>query len=441
MNGPIERVAFILLLNILFFWKTIYYAYVSDDIPIYQRKREWKNKWQKLLELFNGDARVEMQLDHFVTMLFHAVICALIYLAFGASDTSFLAALLFTFNPTNNQGSVWISGRGYTLPALCVLSAMALPWLSLPIFILCTWYTVGFMAPLAVIGGPQWWTLAFLPIAWLINGKKFKGNVKKKFDAEAVNEDKTFHPRKLILAVKTVGFYFTTCLLPFRVTFFHNFLQSCAGNEVMKKRAYTLCKFFWVGVAAIGGFLIYTIMVPWSITHWGLLWFFIQIAPFSNIRRHNQEIADRFAYIPNIGLMVALACVLAQFPAVATFFLGYYAAMLWSALGMYKDDFWVMEFSACQDPNAWFTWHTRAHKRWAGQSYKEALTFWVMARNISPKEFKLLYNIAVVLRLLNNHEESKKFYAEAKSVVIPGQEPFCNDLFARYDKGEVMLLV
>lgn len=55
--------------------------------------------------------------DHALTSFIHALICVFIYLGFGKDNLSFIASLLFAFNPTNNQGSVWISGRAYALAA------------------------------------------------------------------------------------------------------------------------------------------------------------------------------------------------------------------------------------------------------------------------------------------------------------------------------------
>jgi len=439
----LERICIILVANFIFYFKTLRYNYVSDDIPVFKatQKRVFKNEFQKRWQQLLGSAKIDQQQDHAQTMVIHAIICVFIYLAFGRSDISFLAGLLYTFNPMNNQGSIWISGRGYTIPALCILISLTFPPVA-PLFLfLCSSFTVGFIMPLVALGGSGWLILAWMPLIWLFHGRKFFKAVKFKGKSETVVEDRVFHWRKLILAAKTVGFYFFACLVPYRIAFFHNFLQSCAGNEIMRKKAYSFCRYFWIGFLAMAGFIAYSVLVPWSITHWGLLWFFIAIAPFSNIKRNNQEIADRFCYIANIGLMVALASIITQYPLIAIGWLCTYSAVMWTVMGMYRDDYWIIEFSVVNDPHTWFAWQTRGMKRWDNQSYREALIMWVMAKMISPKEFKLLFNIAVVLRLLKNVKESDEYLKLAEDVIIPGQEKDAHEVIDNLRKGRVTLLM
>ena len=446
----LERICIILVVNLIFYFKTLRYNYVSDDIPIFQTsQKELKEKplktlrdkvrlrWQQVI----GSNRVNQMQDHAITMVIHAIICVFIYLAFGRNDISFLAGLLFTFNPMNNQCSIWISGRGYTLPALLILIALTFPLTAPLALFCCASFTIGYLAPLVLLGGSGWLLLAVMPFIWAYHWKHFKGAVGSKVKGETVPEDTEFRPRKLILATKTVGWYFINCLVPYRIAFFHNFLQSCAGNEIMKKKAYALCRYFWVGFTLIAGFIAYAVLVPWSITHYGLLWFFIAILPFSNLRRNNQEIADRFVYIANIGLMVALASLLSHFFPLAYGWICLYAGVMWTVMGMYKDDYWVVEFSVMNDPHAWFSWHTHAMKRWDNKSFKEALIFWVMAKLISPKEFKLLYNIAVVLRVLNNIKESDEFLKQAEACIIKGQERDSMWVINELRKGKGQLLM
>lgn len=433
------KVCIILLCNLIFYFKTLGFKYVSDDIPISQLKPVYKNKWHKRYLQFIGSVRISPQQDHAVTMFIHAFICVLIYLNLGANNISFLAALLFTFNPANNQGSIWISGRGYTIPTLLLLVSLSVPILSPFLLYACSSFTAGYLAPLALLGSKYAYILLVMPVIWFLHRKKFKKAVLAKLNSETFEEDK-LSPKKIILAIKTFGFYLSLCIVPFKICFYHNFLQSCAGNDIMRKRAYSLCKFFWIGLTTIITFVIYSIY-NWNITSWGFLWFAVCIAPYSNLRRLNQEIAERFVYIANIGLMLCLASLIVNYPIMVAVFLTMYIVKMWSVMEMYMDDYYLVEHSVIEDKIAWYGWHIRGHKRWDNSSYREALIMWVMAKMISPKEFKVLINIAIVLRLLKNIPESDQFLQMAQENMVKGQEKEAYHIIAEVRKGMTPMLI
>jgi len=438
----ISRIIIILAFNVILFARTLKYSYTSDDLPTWRTPPKFKNKWHKwLLWIIAGYKTGKTKYEHLATLIIHALAGVFIYTAFGASNVSFFAALLFSVNPANNQGSIWISGRGYVLPPLMLLISLSMPFLA-PI---CLWamgyFNLGFVSPLGLVGSNKAYLLALMPFIWLFWLKKFKKDVKEKLDFEQVVEDRKFHFGKIILAIKTIGFYFALGLIPFRITFYHSFLQSCAGNEIMKKRAYTMKdKFFWIGLGAIGLF-IYLVLQKWTLTTYGLWWFFIMIAPFCNIKRLQQEIAERYLYSPLIGLMLALSSLIINYPIVIAVFLTIYITKFNTIMRMYTDDYWLLETAVIEDHQAWFAWHMRGRKRWDVQSYKEALIMWVMAKLISPKEFKVLYNIAVVLRLLKKDQEAEAYIQLAEANVIKGQEEQMKVIIDNFRKGKMGLLV
>ena len=54
----------------------------------------------------------------------------MIYLALGKNNLSFLTAILFSINPVNIQGSVWISGRNYVISSILTLAMFMFPKIS-----------------------------------------------------------------------------------------------------------------------------------------------------------------------------------------------------------------------------------------------------------------------------------------------------------------------
>jgi hypothetical protein len=323
---------------------------------------------------------------------------------------------------------------------LGILTAIYSVWLAPVALFFASWFTVGFLAPLCLIGSTKWWLLGVMVVIWAIHAHKFITAVKNKAGSESFTEDKlSFHPKKFVLAIKTFGFYTTLCLIPFRITFYHNFLQSCSGS--MKHKAYSLCRYFWIGVMALAGMTLCWIYVPWNTLSWALLAWCITIAPFCNFKRANQEIAERFAALPNVFLMFALAHLIAPFPMIVAIFLTFYATRTYYTINLYKDEYFITEMAVMEDPHAWWAWHCRAMKRWDTESYKEALILWVMAKMISPKEFKILMNIATCLRLLKNNQEADQFLKLAEENIVPGQEKEAKEFIKQHKAGKLPILL
>lgn len=436
----IEHIAIIALLNLLFFAKTLTYKYSSDDIPAAQRGYNY-NKLKHWFYTIEGTERHSPQVDHFITTIIHTLTCVLIYTGFGSTDVSFMAALLFSFNPANNQGSVWISGRSYALPTTFMLAAMTFPAIAWAFMMMAGFYVLGFVSPIAFLGTEYQWFLLFMPLVFLLHGGRFFKNVGAKAKMEMHDEDKKFKWGKLSMAIKTFGFYTALAIFPFKNTFYHSFLQSAAGSGMQK--AYTVRdRFFWIGLASGLGILFYWISTPWNTISCGLFWWCVCIGPFLNIFRTHQEIGERYMYMPLVGLMLATAQVLVGHPIVFAMFVTMYATKLWFYMDAYQDDFYLVEHSCMNSPNSWFAWHVRGMKRWDARNYREALTMWMMALGISPNEFKINYNLACGFMVVNQQQEAMKYLKVAEDNIVKGRQAaesrqHCENL----KKGKIMILL
>jgi hypothetical protein len=433
-----EKICIILLVNLLFYLKTCRYLYASDDIPAFNRPKN-DNKWKHWFLVLEGSARSKPQYDHIITTIIHSLVCVGIYIGFGQTDVSFLAALLFSFNPINNQVAVWIAGRGYALSALGLVWALSIPVIG-PLFLyLATYYNAGFLSPLALLGSPYPFLCIFLPIIWAFQWKNFKKNVVARVKNEMYDEDKKFKLKKLILATKTFGFYITHSLIPFRNTFYHSLLESIAGSKVAN--AYTLDRYFWAGVGSLGLMGVYIGTHDWNLISFGLLLWCVGIAPYLNLFRMNQEIAERYCYLPNMGLMYVLATVIAPYPIVCTAFITMYATRMWFYMDAFKDDYFLVEYSCLNSPKSWFGWHVRAMKRWDSKSYREAMILWVMAKALSPKEFKVIVNLATCLALCGEKKEADGYIEFAKTIIPAGQESHALKVIDDFKKGTYTVLL
>lgn len=434
-----EKIAIILLVNILFYCKTIKFGYVSDDVPSSQRPKE-PNKWIHAFWVLEGKLKSTPEIDHATTILLHSIVCVGVYIGFGASSVSFLAALLFALNPINNQGSCWISGRGYVLSALGMVWALALPIELGGLMLLgATYSNAGFIMPVVLIGSNHPGLLIFMPLVWMFHVKNFRKNVVDKMNMEVFTEDAHIHPKKLILATKTFGFYLSHSLIPIKTTFYHSLLESIAGCRSHK--AYNLCRFFWFGAFSIGAMLFYICTHKWDMVCFGILWWCIGIAPFLNLYRMQQELGERYSFLPNVGLMIVLASFIYTNPYLVSGFLMMYATKMWFYMDSYKDDFWLIEHARINSPDSWFAWHIAALKRWDVKSHAEAINFWVMAKSISPKEFKILFNLAAALAICGNKTDFQALLAEAEANIPKGQEKQAGQLIADFRQGKVAILV
>lgn len=431
-----SKIIIILSVNVLLYARTLRFGYVSDDLP--SENRRTTHKQGKYERVWQSATSGKPKLDHAISLAVHAFCCVFIYTGLGANDISFMAALLFSANPVNNQGAIWISGRNYAWGGLLMMLSMTCPFSAPFAMIGATVSSIAYFAPIGFIGSQSWYLVLFLPIVWILKYKVLRDEVKGRRGNEAVTFDKKFGWEKIIIAIKTYGFYFGLCVVPFALTWYHAFMQSGAGagNEIMKKKALRLDWTFWLGLSVMG-FLIYSLW-NWTPIAWGIFWYSVCIAPYLNLFRMQQEIAERYCYVANIGIMFALAHLLN--PVAFAFVAGVYIARLMVFLPAYSDDYWIIEKSVNEDPGAWYCWFIRAHKRWLQQSYREALNCWVMAKMISPTEFKILYNIAVVLKFLQKHAEADEYMKLAMQNVIKGQEQTARHMHNEYKQGKYQLL-
>lgn len=456
-----DYVSILILVDLLLYFRTLKYKFISDEFSTFLNPPTFKNRWHKIWVQFIGGCKLKHRAIHFVrkdkkwkmiitkteegehlySLLLHIAIIISIYYGFGKNYISFLTALLYAVNPVNLQGAVWGGGRGYALPILSILISISVPFLSPLLLYFCVFFTIGFLAPLCLIGSKWWHLLISMPVIWALGLKKFVRAIKNKGSTESFTEDRVIHPRKFILAIKTYGFYLALCLIPSRITFYHNFLQSCAGNEIMRKRAYNIDRYFFIGLVSISAIIYYAVTVPWNPVAWALFAFSITLAPFCNFIRNNQEIAERFVTLPNVFLMYALAQIIYPYNFLVTAFLVFYATRTYYCLIQYKDEYFVTEAAIIEDPHAWWAWHCRAMKRWETQSYKEALILWTMAMLISPKEYKVLMNIAACLRLLKKDEEANQFLKLAEDNIVKGQETEALGYIKSHREGHIPILL
>jgi len=347
-----QKLLIIVLLNLAFYLRILRFGYIGDDIESAKRNPENKEFWDKTtfrqklaLRLRFSIFETTPEREHLLSLVLHTFCCSLIYLAFGANNVSFVAALLFSFNPANIQGAVWLGARQYVFNACLVLIAWMFPMIMPVVYIYGLWMVVSILpAPLIFLFTGHWNMVFLIPLGILLL-KPFGifANIKeKKTDCTSIMIK--FNFRKIVLAIKTFTYYFYYCLFPYRIGFYHSFLYTFGITKKDSDLTLKFDKWFWLGIVTITG-IVTLLITNFSGLQFGLFWFCIFIAMWCQFPiQVGQNIADRYVYLANIGLMLAASTLLFSIPnndirlvAITGLFL-YYAFRMWFAMRMFKND-------------------------------------------------------------------------------------------------------
>lgn len=375
-----------------------------------------------------------LQINHFLVTLLHAVNCCLIYRATG----SMLATMLYLFNPVMNQTSIWMNGRRYAVGIFCVLLAWNFKLFFLPLYIFSAWlhiYTIAF--PVMLFFTDYWpYALAGVVLAFFVARKpivdKFLTRIKDYADG---NELQAIRPAKLILYVKSIGFYFWHTLIPNKPRMYHEFLYYFSRYEKDIKEGYSFNFEFFKGMAALS-FICYELFVNQNI--WAA-WFLVFISQYCNIVTVTQNCADRYCSLAGIGLMAILAKYLAFLPspyfesAVAVIFTFYILRYL-PLFRAYRsiEDFHLYHIRI--DPSGVESRALQAANYMQGRDPFRAFALIKDGLRYRPKDFKLLFVFSQVLFAMGKGEDGIKILDIAQKNVPLGDEEHCKVEFENMKK-------
>ncbi len=301
---------------IAFFWRGLSLGVVvDDDSRIIIMKEFHKSKWhgdtliEKLVSFKNfvWQASYGAGLfkspwaDHLFTLVIHLVNSILILKACNILP----AAILYLINPVNNQTALWLNGRRYQLTILCVLLA----WNFKPLaFILLPFaafiHLSGILASALFLTTPWWPIVPIVGIfAGLVGYKKWIGMFNnRKRDFIVGSELQQIKPAKIIIFIKSFGFYFWHTLLPFKPRMWHEFLFYFSRYEKDNKEGYSFNFDFIKGFVAMA-----IIGYELSRGNFWAFWFLLFISQWCNLYTVTMNVADRYCSLAGIGLMVLLA--------------------------------------------------------------------------------------------------------------------------------------
>ena len=317
--------ALICALVVLLYWRTLDYKYVIDDNVkrngyMYEVPREgpppdlFINRPPKLYRVF--------------MIGMHCVNVSVIYLLWG-----WVPALLFAVHPMGVWGTVWVTGNYYATTAYFCLIAYyimtAIPnifgaLIGMIMFTAALNSTIcGLSFPFVCIatGVPFGWTLLF-PLVMYLRGKRFTTGIKTRLDFNIGKPvDARFTWRRLLLMTKLVARYIFLCFVPERQGFFRLFGHELHTNQKRYDWIHKVNSEFWGSLA-----LCLTLFAVGMVIHpVGTLWFFGIMLLHSQWNMTGQFCAERYIYLPIIGLCVVVGTALQGFPIIITIIATYLA--------------------------------------------------------------------------------------------------------------------
>ena len=414
----------IILITTLFFYRrTVNYGYIIDDIQVATHERTgrfWRDLWYQI----RGHAYFDAKREHTITLLIHTINCILIYKAFGSNNISFLAAMLFAVNPVNNQASVWLSGKVYALATTCILLGW---WIKplFPVLYFASFYFSlnGVLIPLLFLFvSPHIFTL-LLPLLVFKFKKRLVNEPKRRYK-QGSQLMRELSPRKLIICIKTLGYYFRLCLFPFKLGMCHKYLHEYGLTVDETEKWYRLDKYFWLGVSIIITLGI-GIFMKWNM--FGLIWFVLLTAQWCNFLILNHPICERYVYLSNIGLMIFLSQILLSIPygtylAVAIF--TFYITKLWFFLPAYNTNYAYFKSNKSEFSDVAIAYNQEGLEAIRFGQPSTALDIFMQGLFCRPFDFRINYNSANLMLGMGKFDQAKFFLHRAEQTLDKGVDNY-----------------
>lgn len=305
-------IIFIVLLNVLLLGRTINFKPTVDD----ERRDRYKvgqftpiiTFWKMIRS--SGDCHPKsLRLEHLLSIVLHTITCILIYIFFGSTHLSFLVAILFCVHPVNTQVSTWMNGKRYAVSAIIVLIMLKFVPYGIILYPLLTFFQIsGLMSPIFYMIEGHWWAVFFMFMLFGLSRGHILRQISNRYHKQApVGELRSTRAGKIIIAIKTFGFYTSHILFPTKVAFIHEFLDTFGNTEQDNKYWYKLDWRFYRGLLFVG-ILGVTMYLQWgNAIGRGVFWYFLFIAQWLNYPiTITQSVTDRYCYLPMIGLLIAV---------------------------------------------------------------------------------------------------------------------------------------
>lgn len=426
--------ALILIIVVMIMYaRTLGYGYCIDDFDVAKRSAGKEVPKSFLMRVYLAWQGIyynnkELPMAHAITFILNMGNVLMVYYAFGHNWISFLTALLFALHPAATQGSVWLSGKGYSTAVFCTLLMFSFKWLS-PIFYWCAFTYGGFSAtfiPMLFI--PSFWPLALMtPLIFVFKRNRISSALghKWKITPQATRKPSLI---RLILYFKTLGYYTCLALCPTRLGVYHDYLYTygLTAADTKKWHKPDLYAILGLGVMSVTGYcLINYLHEPVTL---GLLWFVLLISQWCNFPTTLQQaIAERYVYLPLIGAMYALVNAIYLLPdpyrtMLLTAFIVGFAVRLHLHIPSYRNVHFQIDHNLVNFPECYALWTWKGQEEKNRGAFFTALEAWFQGWKLRKCDFRLNNNIAVLLTHVGQLDQAMDFLKLAEENIPPDQK-------------------
>ena len=388
------EIIIIIILNLTLFWRVITLNRVVDDTIIKQPLLDrliyyFKNKkFLQIIRVFgNTGTFCNIKHDHIFSLCIHILASLCVYWFLD----SFIAACLFAAHPTSNQIACWCNGKRYGYGVIIMLFIYSY---------------FNFIVALQL--------LILFNIPYILNMIH-----KRRLNVPEGSELIKLCPLKAVIYLKTFHYYFWNTLIPINIGMYHSYLNAFATDKEMTKYYYSFNWEFWKSLITFISVLA-LIITQWSNPiGFGLFWFWLFISPWCNIITITQYIGDRYAYLPNVGLMYALAHLLQIFPYGIPAFLMFYSLQTWKILPAYKDMHTYLLWHVQNQPNspqplAYLINH------YINKMMLMSANYWVdISTKKFPKDAQINLQAAVFYSIIGKYKKAQTWLDRCKENSIP----------------------
>lgn len=250
-------------------------------------------------------------------------------------------------------------------------------------------------------------------IGFLISGlaglgiiKSVIGNRTAVFKEQNLGLSTKFNIAKIIVAIKTLGYYTKLCVFPKRMGLYHTFEYHYSTSTEKED------KWFWGGfvvlVCFITGFWFGNYAVRFAI-----LWYFAYIFIFLNWITIHQFVSERYVYIPVIGICLLMALALQYSPIIFAFVVGLYLMRTWVHLPTYQDEVLYYQSNIWNFPDSEVAFSNLGVVYLRLNLYGSAMDMWAISIKINPNYDVGYYNISSCLRQKGDLVKAREFLAKA----------------------------
>ena len=426
---------YLLLLSIavwLTYWHTIGSGFVSDDIEGLQgydgklKKFDYGhlNKWLLYKLLDKSPTR-----NHLFSIILHNANVILLFLFLSShfpTNVSFYTSVIFAIHPICTQSVAWISSRGYLISLFfCLLGfniisiARTIPIFtqniqSLPFALLIILYFGIYYISITA----QFATLSTF-ILHMFMGNYFLAalgaivsfyaglgivreviNIRKSvFKEQNLERSTKFNISKVIVAIKTLGYYTRICLFPKRLGLYHTFEYHYNDKTEKEDRR------FWFGFFILVGLLL-GLYYGNTVIRFAIIWYLAYVFVFLNWITIHQFVSERYVYIPFIGIAIIVSCGLVKldtllfggYPVLLALIAGLYLMRTWAHLPAYNEEVSFYQSNIWNFPDSEVAFGNLGVVYMKLNLYGSAFDMWNIAVKINPDYDVAYYNISSVLK-------------------------------------------